>query len=598
MRSLGKWHRVGGDSAAGVASTSGGNGEVVANMGNYEDYNVLSLTSLPPGFNGRESFQENVDGISGKNEYFGNSNDVLPEFKTDRFAMKGSLRRRRSLGFFVKPSNSLESCLTAQLFREQSKIEEFVLSSVPSQSTPVMRPLLVTDGSRIISGASCDSFSVQFDGGEDKLTRETEVCLEENNTLLGTPSFEEIRSVQLPRKPNRRCRKQQLSRSGRPLHSQGSPSGMLLFFIGITTENLAQDLHEELEMKGMLTVKELANEDNQSQKTIDCSFNREPIASSSKQEPDESTKYDSKEPDDHKAENPELMSKIEAELEAELERLELNMKASSLERISDFVELDPDFEADVVQGDLRLDVVNRQLGETSESDRDASGTSTNYTPIANYAVLPWELSLRLHEVIESRLEERIKELETALENSQKRVHSLESQRLISQKSLAYNEVESSSTPESPTFIDEGIDIDRPLVINLSGEALDAYNEAYEEMIRMTETDQDTPDAICNSNHIENEMLFENRNNGDNVSISESDVTEERWLRSLFQNKIRMWEEPTSRSQGSNEVGEEDDDDDEVGKLLIKQIVEKARQGSSVVLNAHQMLYKMNQQISE
>lgn len=33
------------------------------------------------------------------------------------------------------------------------------------------------------------------------------------------------------------------------------------------------------------------------------------------------------------------MSKIEAELEAELERLELNMKASTLESISDFVEV-------------------------------------------------------------------------------------------------------------------------------------------------------------------------------------------------------------------------------------------------------------------
>jgi Skp family chaperone for outer membrane proteins len=72
------------------------------------------------------------------------------------------------------------------------------------------------------------------------------------------------------------------------------------------TTNLVQDLHEELDMKDLYIVKEVGNEE---------------------------------ETDHHKAEDSEAICKIEAELEAELERLELNMKTSSLERISDYVEV-------------------------------------------------------------------------------------------------------------------------------------------------------------------------------------------------------------------------------------------------------------------
>ncbi|MCI52128.1 hypothetical protein A2U01_0073372, partial [Trifolium medium] len=67
------------------------------------------------------------------------------------------------------------------------------------------------------------------------------------------------------------------------------------------------------------------------------------------------------------------------------------------------------------QGELRADTV---------SETDANVT----TPLpANYAVSPHELSLRLHEVIKNQLEERVKELEIALENSQRKVRFLESE---------------------------------------------------------------------------------------------------------------------------------------------------------------------------
>lgn len=108
------------------------------------------------------------------------------------------------------------------------------------------------------------------------------------------------------------------------------------------TENLVQDLQEELEMKDSLTVKELANENYESQDTCDNSIaERAPNTLSSEQNIDNSTRDDDKGLYLQKAEeSSESMSKIEAELEAELERLGLNMNASTLQRqLSNVVEV-------------------------------------------------------------------------------------------------------------------------------------------------------------------------------------------------------------------------------------------------------------------
>ncbi|PSS13491.1 DNA double-strand break repair Rad50 ATPase [Actinidia chinensis var. chinensis] len=531
------------------SSTSGIDANFSTNTGNFGDLNF----PLPPQFQGKESFQETAVGINRKSGVLDNSGDVLPEFETTRLTKSKALRSRWSP---IKSLNSIESSLT-----------ESVFSSLPSPLTPTLRPLLVTDGKRVISSVGSDLCGVKDDDKEHRLKGKVGVLSEENsNTLLGIYSSGKIGSVELPRKPEQRHGKGRLSSSdtrfsGGPFRSQGSSNGMFLFFIGITigimsavisnkrevdnlnellkkSDDLVRDLHEELEMKDMLTLKELAGDYNQSQETIDCtSCNWETIASSSKQQSEECTKHNEKELDDEKVENHEMMSKIEAELEAELERLELNMKASTMERISDFVELDPDLEADVIQGDLKVDLM-QPGGVQSESDSNTSGTFTNHTHTANYAVSPRELSLRLHEVIESRLKARIMELEAALQNSQNKVHSLEWQRLVSPRGLACGKVGSTSTPGSPIFANEVPDVDRPFVINLSGEALDAYNEAYEEIIWVRDTDEDTPDAVCGSNRF----------------------TEQR-----------------SRSLKSNE------DDDE---FLIRQIVEKSRQGCSLVFNVN------------
>lgn len=107
------------------------------------------------------------------------------------------------------------------------------------------------------------------------------------------------------------------------------------------TENLVQDLQEELEMKDSMTVKELANENYESQDTRDSSHDRAPTVFFPELHMDGSTERDGKILYDQKAEeSSEPMSKIEAELEAELERLELNIDASSLDRrLSDLVEV-------------------------------------------------------------------------------------------------------------------------------------------------------------------------------------------------------------------------------------------------------------------
>lgn len=92
--------------------------------------------------------------------------------------------------------------------------------------------------------------------------------------------------------------------------------------------NLVEDLHEELDMKEMVMVKELTD--------TPLSI-KEPIASPS--DVKAFSKSDTIKVDDREAESRELLSKIEAELQAELEMLEHNLKASALERISGVVEV-------------------------------------------------------------------------------------------------------------------------------------------------------------------------------------------------------------------------------------------------------------------
>lgn len=58
--------------------------------------------------------------------------------------------RSKSCGHFVKPVNSSESRMAAQLYRESARMEKYVCNSIHSITTLAIRPLLVTDGNQVI----------------------------------------------------------------------------------------------------------------------------------------------------------------------------------------------------------------------------------------------------------------------------------------------------------------------------------------------------------------------------------------------------------------------------------------------------------------
>ncbi|KAJ6411537.1 hypothetical protein OIU84_008171 [Salix udensis] len=88
---------------------------------------------------------------------------------------KSSLRTKHSGSHVVKPLSSLDSCLMAQLYREHARTEEYVLSALQSPST-IMKPLLITDGTQIISRADRDSLSAQNANDNNRWHKEEIVC--------------------------------------------------------------------------------------------------------------------------------------------------------------------------------------------------------------------------------------------------------------------------------------------------------------------------------------------------------------------------------------------------------------------------------------
>lgn len=169
----------------------------------------------------------------GKAEFSGNSDnltDVLTTQET-RFKRHKAFRSRRPLEYSIKPLDSLESCVASQLYREHENMNEYEFSSLPSPYTPTVRPLLATDGSRVISRVGGGSFraELQFESEKKKLHKGDGTHLEENETLLGLPPLPSIGSLQLPWKLKQNVRKGRVQRSSSPgirasseaFHSQG-----------------------------------------------------------------------------------------------------------------------------------------------------------------------------------------------------------------------------------------------------------------------------------------------------------------------------------------------------------------------------------------
>lgn len=110
------------------------------------------------------------------------------------------------------------------------------------------------------------------------------------------------------------------------------------------------------------------------------------------------------------------MSKLEAELEAELERMELSLGDGDIlkfqSKSTGSSVLDGEV-GDLVRGELTILGLPHEVEKDSE-DEDGSSSSHEDLHVRNYAVSPRALAKRLHEVLEARQEQRISELEAEL----------------------------------------------------------------------------------------------------------------------------------------------------------------------------------------
>lgn len=596
-----------------VASTSGLDCEKMDNLGYYQDYNGLPVSNFPLELsmsNDLQTFGHRSSINVNEND---NMIDQLPcsssrELNCFRPTMRkiGSLRHKYSYGRFIRPLSSLESCVLSHLYKEHVEMEEYILHSFQSPSKSTMRRFVVNDGTRIVSRAVRDSFSVQVEMDASNFHKEP--FIEKNRNVYGIPLLPRIQSLKTSETIDIKGGGRQSGESRTSqMHNKKflhAKDRMILFCLGISiglisfmenkreianlkellkhTENLVQDLQEELEMKDSLTVKELSNENYESLGISENSF-----FSRKEQNPDPSAKSDDMELFEQNAEEgSESLSKIEAELEAELERLGLNTDTSSTDkRFADLLELDQEFTVDFSEGELRADMIS-ELSPKLQPNQDAS----EITSSGNYTVSPWELSVRLHEVIQSRLEARVRELEVALERSERRLYCIEAKQIDSWKEFTRSEMLHSSSEESLTA--------QPLVMNLSGEALDAYNEAYNELIEMDDSEEElirSPSTVDESKHPQSQTtvnghLFSIQNGRTNGSISLGRLLVKEKMKDSYK-KIGTMEGQTNEVDDSGD--ESSDYDDEMEKQLIKQIVEKTRMGSPVVRNAQRWLFAMD-----
>lgn len=127
---------------------------------------------------------------------------------------------------------------------------------------------------------------------------------------------------------------------------------------------------------------------------------------------------------------PDDMAKLEAELEAELERMELNLDDGRISKhhrqYSGASEFDADIVGNVVQGELTVKGLPCEI-EVESEEEDNSDSSHEDLHVSSYAVSPRQLAERLHEVLEARQYERIAELEAELKAVGSRLHAQEEQ---------------------------------------------------------------------------------------------------------------------------------------------------------------------------
>lgn len=190
-------HESDGVSVAEVASTGKIDSEKLGGSGNYEYCDLLSISTLPPILLHGENLEES--GLNGDIvDDSGNPSTLDMGYFHGSGMHRSSLRYKHSHRHFVKPQNSFESCLMAELHPKHMKMEEFVLSPLPSPSIPTVRPLHVTDGSWIINRASSDFGSARFRIDSNMLHNEAHSGKCEN--VLGVPPLPQISSLDVPKK--------------------------------------------------------------------------------------------------------------------------------------------------------------------------------------------------------------------------------------------------------------------------------------------------------------------------------------------------------------------------------------------------------------
>lgn len=521
-----------------------------------------------------------------------------------RFGTRRKFTRSRHAGTFSKRPLDSYNCLIPRLY-EDSEIEEFILNPLPSHSFP-MRPFYISDGSQIISKMKMD-LDVGLTNGSHS---ESDGGLVQFMTGF-SPLPESIKPKRKTKKKPQRGLGTSISQQNEKVVSlPGSNDGLSIFIMGCTvgivltmmtkkqevetlnamlkqSENLVKDLEEELELKDSVTVKELVNESFGNQSCAQtCSDlqgpnNTIPIHSELHRTEQLYNKHSS-----GKAEEKSLpLSTIEAELEAELERLELNMNGSSHDE-STFVldDLDDEFISLVVKGELREDKIHGRDESQSDSCDISKQSSANHTPPANYSVSPKELCLRLYELNQRRLEERIKELEDALYHRQNYLHVEEVKRPICSSS---SDISSAAHQDSPIVMEIAeASASQPLCINLSGDALDAYNEAYDEFMRITQTENNSTSTV----NIGEQILGHEFSDSDGSlpwGIESGKLTEP-----PLEYKFCVTNDPCE-VMANEEDNNPADSDDEEGRMLIQQIVERTKKGSPVVLDVQKLLLSMD-----
>lgn len=203
------------DSDFAVTSTSGYEGENVVMEDSFNSYGTVSnLSSLAPLVD-EEDVQGNREVKLPYDSSKGLTGDLLPHPSSSEIGFsysfrrkKSSLRSRRFDSKFIKPRTSLESCLMAQLYEERSEREGYALYPL---GKPLLRPFLVTDGSRILSKVPHESFIAPIGTAAEKFELQKDGYSKVNATVCGIPRLPNISPVEFEKKAKAREKMNQAS---------------------------------------------------------------------------------------------------------------------------------------------------------------------------------------------------------------------------------------------------------------------------------------------------------------------------------------------------------------------------------------------------